>query len=180
MPRAYGGGAPWPNDPYPAAAGVPGRYAALRKVLSGELGADQVITALQDSGLRGHGRRRLPHRAGSGRWSPRRRPRPKYVICNADESEPGTFKDRQILAEQPHLVLEGLLLGMAVVGAEEGWVFIRHEYGQEEAVIRGEIESLRAAGPAAVSGRTRRAAAGGSRSRCSPRRAATSSARSRR
>ena len=71
---------------------------------------------------------------------------PKYAICNADESEPGTFKDRQILAEQPHLVLEGLLLGMVAVGAEEGWVFIRHEYGPEEAVIRREIESLRAAG----------------------------------
>jgi NADH:ubiquinone oxidoreductase subunit F (NADH-binding) len=71
---------------------------------------------------------------------------PKYVICNADESEPGTFKDRQILAEQPHLVLEGMLLGMLAVGAEEGWVFIRHEYGPEEAVIRREIEALRAAG----------------------------------
>src|SRR6266536_1120120 len=71
---------------------------------------------------------------------------PKYVICNADESEPGTFKDRQILAEQPHLVLEGMLLGMMAVGAEEGWVFIRHEYGPEEAAVRREIESLRAAG----------------------------------
>src|SRR4029077_20062673 len=60
--------------------------------------------------------------------------------------EPGTFKDRQILDEQPHLVLEGLLLGMGAVGAEEGWVFIRHEYGPEEAVIRREIEALRAAG----------------------------------
>ena len=71
---------------------------------------------------------------------------PRYVICNADESEPGTFKDRQILAEQPHLVLEGLLLGMVVVGAEQGWVFIRHEYGPEEAVVRAEIEALRAEG----------------------------------
>jgi formate dehydrogenase beta subunit len=70
----------------------------------------------------------------------------KYAICNADESEPGTFKDRQILADQPHLVLEGLLLGMAVVGAEQGWVFIRHEYGPEEHVLRTEIDALRAAG----------------------------------
>ena len=43
---------------------------------------------------------------------------PKYAICNADESEPGTFKDRQILADQPHLVLEGMLLGMLATGAE--------------------------------------------------------------
>src|SRR6185312_10482081 len=68
---------------------------------------------------------------------------PRYVICNADESEPGTFKDRQILATQPHLVLEGMLLGMLAVGAEEAWVFIRHEYGPEERVIRAEIERLR-------------------------------------
>jgi NADH:ubiquinone oxidoreductase subunit F (NADH-binding) len=71
---------------------------------------------------------------------------PKYAICNADESEPGTFKDRQILAGQPHLVLEGMLLGMLATGATEGWVFIRHEYGPEETVIRREIDGLRAAG----------------------------------
>ena len=71
---------------------------------------------------------------------------PKYVICNADESEPGTFKDRQILSDEPHLVLEGLLLGMFVIGAELGWVFIRHEYGPEEAVLRAELEVLRSEG----------------------------------
>jgi formate dehydrogenase beta subunit len=146
VPRVYSdGGAPWPNDPYPAAAATAGRYAALRKVLSGELGADRVIAALEDSGLRGMGGAGFP----TGRkWGlvAAQAASPKYVICNADESEPGTFKDRQILAEQPHLVLEGLLLAMTVVGAEEGWVFIRHEYGQEEAVIRGEIEALREAG----------------------------------
>jgi NADH:ubiquinone oxidoreductase subunit F (NADH-binding)/NADH:ubiquinone oxidoreductase subunit E len=145
VPRVYGDGAPWPNDPYPAASGAPGRYAALRKVLSGELGTDDVINALTASGLRGMGGAGFP--AGR-KWGlvAAQAASPKYVICNADESEPGTFKDRQILAEQPHLVLEGLLLAMAVVGAEEGWVFIRHEYGQEEAVIRTEIETLRAAG----------------------------------
>jgi NADH:ubiquinone oxidoreductase subunit F (NADH-binding) len=117
----------------------------LRKLLSGELSAEHVINALTGAGLRGMGGAGFP----TGRkWGlvAAQPASPKYVICNADESEPGTFKDRQILAEQPHLVLEGLLLGMAVVGAEEGWVFIRHEYGQEEAVIRGEIEALRAAG----------------------------------
>jgi formate dehydrogenase/NADH-quinone oxidoreductase subunit F len=45
----------------------------------------------------------------------------KYAICNADESEPGTFEDREILADQPHLVLEGLLVGMLCAGAEQGW-----------------------------------------------------------
>jgi NADH:ubiquinone oxidoreductase subunit F (NADH-binding)/NADH:ubiquinone oxidoreductase subunit E len=140
--HSYGGGRPWPNDPYASAAG---HYGVLRAVLAGELEAGQVITALQDSGLRGMGGAGFP--AGR-KWElvAAQAAIPKYVICNADESEPGTFKDRQILAEQPHLVLEGMLLGMLAVGAEEGWVFIRHEYGPEESVIRREIESLRAAG----------------------------------
>jgi NADH:ubiquinone oxidoreductase subunit F (NADH-binding)/NADH:ubiquinone oxidoreductase subunit E len=136
---------PWPNDPYPAGSGVEERYTTLRALLAGELDADAVVTALQESGLRGMGGAGFPTgqkwrlvRAAAGE--------PKYAICNADESEPGTFKDRQILADQPHLVLEGLLLGMAVVGAEQGWVFIRHEYGPEEHVLRAEIDALRAAG----------------------------------
>jgi NADH:ubiquinone oxidoreductase subunit F (NADH-binding)/NADH:ubiquinone oxidoreductase subunit E len=140
--RSYGGGAPWPNDPY-----LPGqeRYQVLRALLAGDLDPAGLIAVLQDSGLRGMGGAGFP----TGRkWElvAAQAATQKYAICNADESEPGTFKDRQILAEQPHLVLEGLLLGMAAVGAEEGWLFIRHEYGPEEAVIRREIESLRAAG----------------------------------
>src|SRR5690348_9884415 len=132
----------FPNDLY--AVGEE-RYRVLRSVLSGELDAERVTAALKDAGLRGMGGAGFP----TGRkWAlvAAQAAQPKYAICNADESEPGTFKDRQILAEQPHLVLEGLLLGMVAVGAEEGWVFIRHEYGPEEAVIRREIESLRAAG----------------------------------
>jgi formate dehydrogenase beta subunit len=138
----YGGGAPWPNDPYPAGQE---RYQVLRALLSGDLDPDGLVATVAESGLRGMGGAGFP----TGRkWQlvAAQAATPKYAICNADESEPGTFKDRQILAEQPHLVLEGLLLGMAAVGAEEGWVFIRHEYGPEEAVIRAEIESLRAAG----------------------------------
>ncbi|HEY6277897.1 MAG TPA: NAD(P)H-dependent oxidoreductase subunit E [Streptosporangiaceae bacterium] len=139
--RSYGG-QPWPNDPYPAGAE---RYQVLRAVLAGDRDAGEITTALQDSGLRGMGGAGFP--AGR-KWElvAAQEATPKYVICNADESEPGTFKDRQILAEQAHLVLEGMLLGMLAVGAEEGWVFIRHEYGPEEHVIRQEIESLRAAG----------------------------------
>jgi NADH:ubiquinone oxidoreductase subunit F (NADH-binding)/NADH:ubiquinone oxidoreductase subunit E len=137
---------PWPNDPYPAGSGVGERYATLRALLDGSLDADDVIATLKDSGLRGMGGAGFPT---GQKWDLVRGTQPgstKYVICNADESEPGTFKDRQILATQPHLVLEGLLLGMAVVGAEEGWVFVRHEYGPEEHVLRAEIDALRAAG----------------------------------
>jgi formate dehydrogenase/NADH-quinone oxidoreductase subunit F len=137
---------PWPNDPYPAGSGVAERYATLRALLVGELDPDAVVATLKDSGLRGMGGAGFPT---GQKWEIVRATRPgevKYAICNADESEPGTFKDRQILATQPHLVLEGLLLGMAVVGAEQGWVFIRHEYGPEEHVLRAELEALRAAG----------------------------------
>ncbi|MHA6782638.1 NAD(P)H-dependent oxidoreductase subunit E [Pseudonocardia saturnea] len=137
---------PWPNDPYPAGSDVADRYATLRALLAGDLDADELVTELKDSGLRGMGGAGFPT---GQKWDLVRGTQPggvKYVICNADESEPGTFKDRQILATQPHLVLEGLLLGMAVVGAEEGWVFIRHEYGPEEHVLRAEIDALRSAG----------------------------------
>ena len=141
-PPPAGSAARWPNDPYAA----PGdRYAVLRDVLSGRLDVADIIAALKDSGLRGMGGAGFP--AGR-KWDlvAAQEATPKYVICNADESEPGTFKDREILATQPHLVLEGMLLGMLAVGAEEGWVFIRHEYGPEEQVIRHEIEQLRTAG----------------------------------
>ena len=136
---------PWPNDPYPSGSGIGERYRSLRALLAGELTAEQVVATLSESGLRGMGGAGFPTgkkwELVAGTSDP-----VKYAICNADESEPGTFKDRQILADQPHLVLEGLLLGMAVVGAEQGWVFIRHEYGPEERVLRAEIEALREAG----------------------------------
>jgi formate dehydrogenase/NADH-quinone oxidoreductase subunit F len=137
---------PWPNDPYPAGSEVAERYTTLRALLAGELDPDTIVQVLKDSQLRGMGGAGFPT---GQKWGLVRDTQPgdvKYAICNADESEPGTFKDRQILATQPHLVLEGLLLGMAVVGAEEGWVFIRHEYGPEEHVLRVELDALREAG----------------------------------
>ena len=143
---AYGPEGGWPNDPY--GPGEP-RYQALRALLSGEITPQQVIDDLQASGLRGMGGAGFPT---GKKWELVRGEEAvdgsgiKYAICNADESEPGTFKDRQLLAEQPHLVLEGLLMGMVVTGVEEGWVFIRHEYGPEEAVLHAEIENLREQG----------------------------------
>ena len=140
--EAERGSEPRPNDPY--AAGEE-RYRVLRSAVSGELGSDEIIASLKDSGLRGMGGAGFPT---GNKWElvSKQEAEPKYAICNADESEPGSFKDRQVLAEQPHLVLEGLLLGMVVTGAEEGWVFIRHEYGPEEQVLREELEYLRSAG----------------------------------
>jgi NADH:ubiquinone oxidoreductase subunit F (NADH-binding)/NADH:ubiquinone oxidoreductase subunit E len=132
----------FPNDPYEPSSRD---YRVLRSVLAGDLAVDRVISNLKEAGLRGMGGAGFP--TGT-KWElvAQQEARPKYAICNADESEPGTFKDRQIMAEQPHLVLEGLLVGMVVTGAHEGWLFIRHEYGPEEELIREELERARNAG----------------------------------
>ncbi|MEU8403822.1 NAD(P)H-dependent oxidoreductase subunit E [Nonomuraea sp. NPDC048892] len=137
---------PWPNDPYPAGSGVASRYASLRALLAGEMSAESVVATLEASGLRGMGGAGFPTGRKWGLVAATDPGGVKYAICNADESEPGTFKDRQILTDQPHLVIEGLLLGMAVTGAEHGWIFIRHEYGPEERVLRAELAALREAG----------------------------------
>ena len=131
-----------PNDPY----GVDARdYRVLRAALAGERDMGELIEELKESGLRGMGGAGFP--TGT-KWElvAKQEATPKYAICNADESEPGTFKDRQILAEQPHLVLEGLVLGMLACGSSEGWVFVRHEYEPEEEVLREELERLRGLG----------------------------------
>jgi formate dehydrogenase beta subunit len=133
---------PWPNDPYETGEE---RYATVRALLNGDLTASDVLTGLEDSGLRGMGGAGFPTARKWGLVADQDAT-VKYVICNADESEPGTFKDRDILGYQPHLVLEAMLVAMLVVGAEDGWVFIRHEYGPEEHQLRAELDTLRAAG----------------------------------
>ena len=134
-------GTAYPNDPYGGMTDK--RYGVLRRVLAGEISHEDIVQTLKDSGLRGMGGAGFP--TGTKWGLVAAQPNlPKYAIVNADESEPGTFKDRQIMAEEPHLVLEGLLLGMVVTGAEEGWVFIRHEYGPEEHVLEAELDYLQA------------------------------------
>ena len=136
------GAEPHANDLY---AQTERDYRVLRAVLDGSLGRESMVEELKESGLRGMGGAGFPT---GKKWElvAAQEAEPKYAICNADESEPGTFKDRQIMAEQPHLVLEGMLLGMLATGCHEGWVFIRHEYGPEEAVLREEIERLNGLG----------------------------------
>ena len=131
-----GSGEPRPNDPY-----APGdeHYRVLREFTG------DPVPVLEESGIKGMGGAGFP--TGT-KWKMVRgqEAEPKYVICNADEAEPGTFKDRQILAEQPHLVVEGMLIAMRAVGATQGWVFIRHEYEPEEHLLREEIARAEAAG----------------------------------
>jgi NADH-quinone oxidoreductase subunit F len=101
-------------------------YAALARVLS-SLGANEVIEQVKASGLRGRGGAGFP----TGRkWelaaaSPGDK---KYLICNADEGEPGAFMDRAILEGDPHSVLEGMAIAAYAIGADEGYIYVRAEY----------------------------------------------------
>ncbi|HET6575481.1 MAG TPA: NAD(P)H-dependent oxidoreductase subunit E [Fimbriiglobus sp.] len=117
----------WALDPYPDE-----RYGAVRTLRDDPAGADRVIAELKASGLRGMGGAGFP--TGT-KWELVRQEQrtPKYVICNADESEPGTFKDAKLLADAPHLVIEGMLIAGQVVGAAKGILFLRHEYLPEKA-----------------------------------------------
>jgi len=125
------------SDPYtgPAASGQ--KYAVTRTLVQ-TLNWDGVIASLKESELRGMG--------GAGfstslKWDlVRKQPDPvKYVVCNADESEPGTIKDRFILTHIPHLVIEGMIIAALVTGAKKGILYIRHEYHAQEEILRTEI-----------------------------------------
>src|SRR5207248_2156018 len=63
----------------------------------------------------------------------------KYIVCNGDESEPGTFKDRELLLRMPHLVVEGMILAGLMTGAAAGYIFVRHEYPEQIHALREEI-----------------------------------------
>ena len=130
----------WAADPYDTADA---HYGALARWLTGD--ASDIGPTLEASGLRGMGGAGFPtHR----KWSfvAAEPATPKVVICNADESEPGTFKDREILHDLPHLVIEGMALAARYVGASRGIVFIRHEYAAERLRLEAALESARSRG----------------------------------
>jgi NADH:ubiquinone oxidoreductase subunit F (NADH-binding)/NADH:ubiquinone oxidoreductase subunit E len=132
----------WPSDPY---AAPEGHYGVLARLLEGGLDAGAVVAALEASGLRGMGGAGFP--TGLTWKLVRKEPGPvKYVVCNADESEPGTFKDRVILDDLPHLVLEGMILAGLTTGAEKGIVFIRHEYAAERESLAKALSEARRRG----------------------------------
>ena len=102
-----------------------GGYSGLKRAL--DMPAEAVIKEITDSGLRGRGGAGFP--TGT-KWSfARRAPgRSKYLICNADEGDPGAFMDRALLEGDPHAVLEGMLIAAYAIGAAEGYIYIRAEY----------------------------------------------------
>ncbi|HEX4538084.1 MAG TPA: NADH-ubiquinone oxidoreductase-F iron-sulfur binding region domain-containing protein [Candidatus Acidoferrum sp.] len=125
------------SDPYTGPAPAGEKYAVTRTLVQ-TLNWDGVIASLKESELRGMGGAGFPT---SLKWDlVRKQPDPvKYVVCNADESEPGTIKDRFILTHLPHLVIEGMIIAGLVTGARKGILYIRHEYHAQEEILRTEI-----------------------------------------
>ena len=117
---------PWSFDTYKRLGG----YSAWRRILAGELTPEQVIDEVKASGLRGRGGAGFPTGL---KWSfmPRNAPGQKYLVCNADESEPGTCKDRDIIRFNPHALVEGMAIGGYAMGATVGYVYLRGEWMDE-------------------------------------------------
>ncbi|MFH1723041.1 MAG: NADH-quinone oxidoreductase subunit NuoF [Elusimicrobiota bacterium] len=116
-------------------------YEALTKALS-RMSPEDVILEIKNAGLRGRGGAGFPT---GFKWEfCRKAPgRPKYVICNADEGDPGAYMDRSLLESNPHGVLEGMILGAYAIGAGEGYVYVRNEYPVAVEHVRIAIEQAR-------------------------------------
>ncbi|MDR0478635.1 MAG: NADH-quinone oxidoreductase subunit NuoF [Burkholderiaceae bacterium] len=146
-PQIYAGldGQNWRLKEYEARGG----YQALKKVLGKDGGAgmtpDQVIATVKESGLRGRGGAGFPTGL---KWSfmPRQFPGQKYLVCNSDEGEPGTCKDRDLLMYNPHLVIEGMAIAAYAMGASAAYNYIHGEIFQIYERFEAALEEARAAG----------------------------------
>ena len=146
-PQIYAGldGTNWRLKDYEAREG----YQALRKVLgigAGErMTPDQVITTVKESSLRGRGGAGFPTGL---KWSfmPKQFAGPKYLVCNSDEGEPGTCKDRDLLQFNPHMVIEGMIIAAYAMGVEVGYNYIHGEIFQTYQRFEEALEEARAAG----------------------------------
>lgn len=132
---------PWTLETYQRAGG----YAQLKKILTEKIPPEKVIEAVKTAALRGRG--------GAGfstgmKWSFIRRdvPGQKYVLCNSDEGEPGTCKDRDILRFNPHQLIEGMIIGGYAMGATVGYNYIRGEYWEPYERFEAALNEARAAG----------------------------------
>src|SRR6202000_3266460 len=119
-----------------------GGYDSLRKALS--MPPEDVLSSLMDSGIRGRGGAGfqmgrkisfLPH----GEMD-------KYLVCNADESEPGTFKDRELMQKSPHMLIEGIVIAAHAGGPNPAFIYIRGEYEAQARVLDAAIAQARDAG----------------------------------
>jgi NADH-quinone oxidoreductase subunit F len=112
-------------------------YEGLKKALG--MTPEAVIEEIKNSGLRGRGGAGFPTGL---KWSfmPKNSGKPHYLCCNADESEPGTFKDREIMRWTPHALLEGCALACHAIGAERGYIYVRGEFTVEYKILEGAIK----------------------------------------
>ncbi|MBK1780918.1 NADH-quinone oxidoreductase subunit NuoF [Advenella sp. WQ 585] len=122
-----------------------GGYEALRKILTTGLSQEDVIAEIKASGLRGRGGAGFPTGL---KWSfmPRTFPGQKYLVCNSDEGEPGTFKDRDILRFNPHSVIEGMAIGAYAMGISVGYNYIHGEVFEIYKRFEEALEEARKAG----------------------------------
>ncbi|PLX59685.1 NADH-quinone oxidoreductase subunit NuoF [Sedimenticola selenatireducens] len=132
---------PWLLETYQSRGG----YSALTKILKEKIPPEQVIEEVKSSGLRGRGGAGFPTGL---KWSfiSRNAPGQKYVVCNSDEGEPGTFKDRDILRYNPHQLIEGMVIAGYAIGATVGYNYIRGEFWEPYERFEAALEEARAAG----------------------------------
>jgi NADH-quinone oxidoreductase subunit F len=121
-----------------------GGYASVEKALK-NMTPDQVTDEVKKSGLRGRGGAGFPT---GMKWSFLAKPEgvPRYLVCNADESEPGTFKDRYLMEKIPHALIEGMITSSYALGAKSSYIYIRGEYFYVARILEKAIEEAYAAG----------------------------------
>lgn len=121
-----------------------GGYQALKKAIN-DMTPEQIIDEVKKSALRGRGGAGFPTGL---KWSfvPKGSPKPKYIVCNADESEPGTFKDRPIMENDPHMLIEGCLIAARALDAKTAYIYIRGEYGYIQDILDEALKEARAGG----------------------------------
>ena len=132
---------PWTLESYRAAGG----YQALEQILQEKTPQEDLIATVKQSGLRGRGGAGFPTGL---KWSfiNRAAPGDKYIVCNSDEGEPGTCKDRDILRYNPHALIEGMIIAGYAIGAEVGYNYIRGEFWEPYERFEAALEEARAAG----------------------------------
>src|SRR5215203_2512393 len=119
-----------------------GGYEMLQRALGME--PADVLAELQASGIRGRGGAGFA--MGTKASFIPKGDMDKYVVCNADESEPGTFKDRELMQKNPHLLIEGIIIGAYAIGANKSFIFIRGEYAHQADVLDAALAEARRAG----------------------------------
>ena len=114
-----------------------GGYRAVGRAL-GEMTPAEVLGEVKDSGLRGRGGAGFPTGLKWG-FVPQDGERPVYLLCNADESEPGTFKDRAIIENDPHQLIEGIIIASYAIGCRDAYIYIRGEFGEGFKVLEAAV-----------------------------------------